>query len=183
MKFTWEPLKALFKKAGLDEPASVEEGIAALTDMVSKANESETQIAALTDQVNQAKDQEPDPAKYVPIDVAKGLQAQLAALTDQFNGKTVEQTVEQAIADGKLLPAQKAWATKLGQSNMVALTDYIGSTPVIAALTDQQTDKSGKKPEDTGTVALTDEESSIAKAMGMTEKEFIAAKEADKTGA
>lgn len=99
------------------------------------------------------------------------MQAELAALTAKINGAELTGTVEKAIADGKLLPAQRDWALQLGKTNLAALTAFIASAPVIGALGGQT---GGKAPggDGTATDALTGD---VMRAFGLTPEQFAKA--------
>lgn len=99
------------------------------------------------------------------------MQAELATLTAKINGAELTGTVEKAIADGKLLPAQRDWALQLGKTNLAALTAFIASAPVIGALGGQT---GGKAPggDGTATDALTGD---VMRAFGLTPEQFAKA--------
>lgn len=176
--------KALLAKLGLKEDATEEQAIAALTQLQTQAKDNDTKleeangkVAALTAQVDA-----PDPQKWVPVNVMQELQTQVAALTATQAQDNVQHTVNKAIEDGKLLPAQRDWAVSLGTSNVAALTQYIDTAKPIVALNHKQADNHQKPPGE-GIASLTDEELSIASAFGKTPQEFLAAKQADQAGA
>lgn len=76
------------------------------------------------------------------------LQAQVAALSAQINTDQVTRTVDQAITEHRLLPAQRDWAIGLGKSDMAQLNAYLKTAPVIPGL-DGQT--GGRGNESAGT--------------------------------
>lgn len=90
----------------------------------------------------------PDPAKWVSVDVMhqsvqqarEAASNDMAALTNQQN----EALITAALSDGRLLPAQEAWAQSLGKSDPDSLKSFLGNAPKIAALTATQTH--GKPP-------------------------------------
>lgn len=131
-----KPMKKLLKLLGLSKDATEDEAVAALTALQAAAATAETNIAALTAQV----EADPDPAKFVPIEVMKDLQAQVATLTAQTNEGRVEGVVDEALKNGLLTPAQKQWAINLGKSNLVSLTEYISGQAPIAAFNGTQAD-------------------------------------------
>ncbi|MFO1495142.1 MAG: phage protease [Lysobacterales bacterium] len=118
----------------------------------------------------------PDPAKFVPASVVEELKGQIAALSAKTAEREVGELVEAGLADGRLLPAQKEWATALGKGNLAALTAYLAATPAIAALSGSQT--RGRAPESTATNphALTETELAICAATGTTPEAFAKAK-------
>ncbi|WP_052190897.1 phage protease [Chitinibacter sp. ZOR0017] len=105
---------------------------AASVDLAALLVEQQTKIAALS--ANQA-----DPAKFVPIETMRELQGQLAALTLQVQQGEVEELIQVALSDGRLLGAQEAWARDLGKTNLAALKGYLDTAPAIAALSRPQT--------------------------------------------
>lgn len=108
------------------------------------------------------------------LQTVAALQGQVAALTEQVNGNQLADLVEGALKAGKLLPAQKDWATNLGKTDLAALRSYIDSAPVIAAgLQESQT--SGKEPKADPNAPLSDTEQAVCKAMGLTAEQFKAA--------
>ncbi|WOI46977.1 phage protease [Acidovorax sp. BLS4] len=116
----------------------------------------------------------PDPAKYVPISVVTDLQTNLAALTARQQAADIDAAVAPALADGRLLPAQEAWARDLGKSNLAALTSYLGTAQPIAALTSTQT--GGLPPAGTakGNAQLSKDELAICTAMNLTPEQYKA---------
>lgn len=87
----------------------------------------------------------PDPALFVPVTVMASLQAELAALSVIVNTDNINKLIAPALADGRLLPAQKAWAESLGKTDMSALSTYLATAQPIAALAGTQT--GGKAPD------------------------------------
>lgn len=93
------------------------------------------------------------------------LKQDIAALKNSENSNTVDALVKTGLDDGRLLPAQECWARELGQSNIAALKSYLDTTPAIAALKGQQTQRispKADKPED-----LDPEAVAVCKAMGI----------------
>jgi len=162
-----ETLKKLLAAIGLADNAAEADALAAVAALKAKAESADgmtTQIAAL-------KAQNPDPAKFVAVETMQQLQTQVAALSARLNEGEVGQAVEDALAVGKLLPAQKEWATELGKSNLAALKAYVEQTPAIAALGGTQTgneDPAGKKKPG----ELADSELAVCKAMGLSTEEY-----------
>ena len=63
--------------------------------------------------------------------VIAALQSQLATLTNKLNVDEVEALVAQAVADCKLLPVQRTWATELGKKNVADLKAYLAHAPKL----------------------------------------------------
>lgn len=108
-------------------PGSVPAALAAALGLGSAADE-----AAALAAVGQLR--KPDASSVQTIAT---LQTQLAALTAQMNTRTVNEAVDAAIAAGKLVPAMREWAVKLGQADMTQLNAYVAAAPVIPGLAGQ----------------------------------------------
>lgn len=133
-----------------------------------------SQVAALTAQVAT-----PDPSKFVSLAVLSATQnelaackSELAALKATAGDKELNSLVTAALADGRLLPAQEAWARDLGKSNMAALNTYLATVQPIAALTTTQT--GGKPPATDPATNLNADQLAVCKALGLSEAEFLA---------
>ena len=165
-----ETLKKLLAALGLAENIGEAEAVSAAVALKAKADSADglnTQVAAL-------KAQAPDPAKFVPVETMQQLQTQVASLTSRLNEGEVADVVEAALTAGKLLPAQKEWATELGRTNLAALKSYVEKTPAIAALGGMQTD--GKDLGDKNHQS-TGADLAVMKALGLTAEQFAAGKQ------
>lgn len=121
----------------------------------------------------------PDPTKFVALSQMQAVQTELNALKAQHAKEKADSLITQALSDGRLLPAQKAWAENLAQTNLVALSDYLATVTPNAALS------GGMQAKDAPTdnvVALSAEELAAAKMLGMSEAEFITAHKTQKEG-
>lgn len=110
-----------------------------------------------------AKPGEPDPAKFVPIDALKDVQAKLGELQED----KVLAAVDAAIEGGKLTPAQKDWALKLGKQDLSELNSFLATAPIF---------RGGKVVDGqpgTETSKLTEEERVVCSVMGWTEEDFL----------
>lgn len=139
----------------------------ALSDVYGKLKEKDGEVVALTAKVGA----EPNPSKYVPLSAMKDVQDKLNALSAQVHGDKVNDLIQTALSDGRLLPSQKEWAEKLGKSDITALSDYLAVAPPNQALAgghQAKDDPNKDKP-----VALSAAEQAAARALGMTEAEFI----------
>lgn len=134
-----ELLKQLLATLALPETTTEAEAIAAcaaLKAKADKAGELETQVAAL-------KTQTPDPAKYVPVAAMQDLQTQVAALSGAIAKRDLDEIIDLAMSEGKLLPAQEKWARELGATNIEALRGYVASAQALPALRNTQTNNRG----------------------------------------
>lgn len=111
------------------------------------------------------------------VKLVQEMQSQVAALTAQIQGDRVTQMVTEALSAGKLVPAQKDWAIKLGQTSVEQLSAFIAAAPVIAGAlgTPQSGGKEGGTGPGTGVAALSSDELKIATAMGIKPEDYKAA--------
>lgn len=134
-----ELLKKLLAALALAETTTEDAAIAAVTALKAKADktaELETQVAAL-------KTQTPDPAKFVPVAAMQDLQTKVAALSGAIAKRDLDELIEGAMSEGKLMPAQENWARNLGAKDMEALRGYVASAQALPALRGTQTRNSG----------------------------------------
>jgi phage I-like protein len=181
-------LEKLLAAIGLPATTTEDAAVAACTAIKAQADaaraalqldgnaSAETVTAACTSLRTAAASATPDPAKFVPVAVVEELKTSVAALTAQNAERQVEDLVAPALADGRLLPAQEAWARDLGKTNVAALTQYLKTAQPIAALAGTQTQ--GKPPaagaqENHG---LTADELAVAAACGMTPEAYAKGK-------
>lgn len=111
-------------------------------------------------------------ASTQPSEVVAQLKADLARLTAEVNARRIDDLIKPALADGRLLPAQEAWARELGQSNLAALARYLDTAQPIAALVASQT--AGAQP---GQKApqLTEEQAALCRIAGWDAAVFTGA--------
>lgn len=182
-------LVAICTLLGLADTATEEEAVAACTaakprlDALDKIGEElgVDQVGdgtAVLTACAAIKTRAPDPAKYVAIGVVEDLKAQVAALTAKQTEREVNELVEAGLADGRLLPAQKDWATALGKSDIAALSAYLKTAQPIAGLRGSQTRGQAPGGGDVDANGLTADELAVCTATGVTPKAFAAAKNA-----
>lgn len=131
-------------------------------DVYAKLAEKEQSVAALSTQVGN-----PDPAKFVPVEQVTALQAEFNQLKTSVETDKKTTLIETALSQGKLSPALKDWAQSL---SVDALSDYLDKAPAIAALSGEPQAKDDPNQK---VVALSAAEQAAARALGMTEAEFI----------
>jgi phage I-like protein len=105
------------------------------------------------------------------------LQGEIATLKAKGAGDEVAAAVDKALADGKLLPAQKDWALTLGRKDMAALTGFIASAPKLAP---GQTQTQGD-PDPQNQAALSAQQAEVFASFGIkpdAAKEFLAKQKA-----
>lgn len=127
-----------------------------------------TAVSALKSKADKAAD--PDPTRYVPIAAFEEVKAQVVALTTKHREDEVAALVEEGLADGRLLTAQKEWAESLGKSDIAALKTYLQKTPAIAALRSSQT--RGAPPEAANEHNLNDAELAVCRTLAIEPAEF-----------
>ena len=182
------PLLALILASlGLPETTTEADAIAALNQQFVTIKDKATAkgmilddgkiLASLTTEIDKvdekfatAQAQEPDPSKYVPIEVVTALNEEIAKL--QGNQKDpAEDAVTEALTNGQLLPAQKDWAMLFAQQNLDGFKDFLSKQPKIAALTQSQTAGKPVTPATT-TVALTADVKLVAAQLGVDAKDL-----------
>lgn len=162
-----ELLKKMLAAIGLQEDATETAALAALAALKTKAD----QVGGLETEVTALKSAAPDLSKYVPVETMTELRNQVATLTAQLNGKTVDDLVEVALSEGRLLPAQESWARDLGKSNLAALTQYLDTAQPIAALAGTQT--GGRQPAGGQPAGeLSDAQLAVCKQMGVAPEDY-----------
>ncbi|OFQ20895.1 I protein [Haemophilus sp. HMSC073C03] len=132
-------------------------------DVYAKLAEKEQSVAALSTQVGN-----PDPAKFVPVDQVAALQADFNALKTSVEADKKATLITAALSQGKLAPALKDWAQSL---SVEALSAYLEKAPAMAALSGEPQAKDDPEQK---VAALSAAEQAAARALGMTEAEFMA---------
>lgn len=132
-------------------------------DVYAKLAEKEQSVAALSTQVGN-----PDPAKFVPVEQVAALQADFNALKTSVEADKKAALITAALSQGKLAPALKDWAQSL---SVEALSAYLEKAPAMAALSGEPQAKGDPEQK---VVALSAAESAAAKALGLTEKDYMA---------
>ena len=171
-----ELLKKMLAQLGI----SVEDGkepdataaLAALSALKAKAGSADTlagEVAALKANDNGGA---VDPSKYVSVEVMHQLHAQIAVLSAQHNSSQLDQVLDKAKREGRIVPAMEAWARDLGNKDMAALQAFLDKAQPIAALAAMQTQD--KKPDDVTNpvAALSAEQKQAAEMLGMTHAEY-----------
>ncbi|MCK9109729.1 phage protease [Haemophilus influenzae] len=132
-------------------------------DVYAKLAEKEQSVAALSTQVGN-----PDPAKFVPVEQVAALQADFNALKTSVEADKKAELITAALSQGKLAPALKDWAQSL---SVEALSAYLEKAPAMAALSGEPQAKGDPEQK---VVALSAAESAAAKALGLSEKDYMA---------
>ena len=163
-----ELLKKLLAALGLPEDASEEQALSAIKALTDKPA-----VAATT-----ATTTAPDPAQYVPVAVVQELQTNLAALSASVHSRAVDDVIAPAMSDGRLLPAEEAWArdTAKTPAGLASLTSLLKVRQPIAALASTQTKGQPPAAAATDTHGVTADELAVAAACGMTPEAYAKGK-------
>ncbi|WP_293266749.1 phage protease [Neptunomonas sp.] len=187
-KKTEHSMNELLKKMLVQLGIQVEEGkepdaaavLAALSELQTKAGSADTlatEVVAL-----KAGNTLPivDPAKYVPVEAVHQLHAQIAVLSAEGASTQLDQVIDKAKQEGRLVPAMEAWARDLGKQDLAVLQSFLDKSQPIAALAAMQTD--GKKPDADNPdplATLSADEKKVCLATGISEADFLKTKKGD----
>lgn len=189
-------LRQLASKENSMDPITQIAGLLGLTaeksaDIVSRVTAllaAETQLAAIT---KAAKLEGPDaatqicarlaapaadPAQFVPKASFDQLQTQFAELQKTVRDGSVEAALEKARDEGKLTPDLEGWATQLASKDLAEFQAWAAVAPVRVNVTGKR-QLAGREPP-VKTDALDETERQVAALMGVTEKDFLATRNA-----
>lgn len=183
-----DPIEQIAGLLGLpaDKPEDIVSRVTALAT-------AETQLASITKAAGVAGDdavtqvcaklnaKAPDPGAFVPMETFQEVQTQLASLQSVVQGDKVEAALEGARAAGKLTPAMEEWATQLASKDLTAFEGWAKAAPVMVPLGERQL--AGKRPPEVNPDKLSDVERQMASAMGVSEADFLATRNAEQKGA
>lgn len=157
----------------------------ALTALKAKADEADT----LTNQLSNANDAvaalkansptEVNLAKYVPVETYNALHTEMVALKSTSDNQTVEQEINKAKQDGRVIASEEEYLTSLGnQQGIAALKAVLDARSPIASLTAQQTTHAPKPEQNKdGLAALTADEKYAADQLGLSHAAYAKAKQ------
>lgn len=157
----------------------------ALTALKTKADEADTlttQLSNANDAVAALKANSPTEvnlAKYVPVETYNALHTEMVALKSTSDNQTVEQEINKAKQDGRVITSEEEYLTSLGnQQGIAALKAVLDARSPIASLTAQQT-INAPKPEQNkdGLAALTTDEKYAADQLGLSHTAYAKAKQ------
>ena len=124
----------------------------------------------LGEEVTALKQTQFDPSKHVELGTFEEVKSELATLKAASLDAEVASLVALGMKDGRLLPAQEAWASDLGKKDVAALKSYLDTTPAIEALKRTQTD--GTPPEGGDDVQLSAEEVAVCTQMNVSPEDY-----------
>jgi phage I-like protein len=144
------------------------EKLAAMLGVPADCTEDEAVAACqrLIDERDAAHRREPDPAKYVPIDLHKQVADQLAALQEEIARRDAEAAVEAAMSARKVSPGMKEWALSYASRDLEGFKAFVAAAPEIVP------EGAHRRTESAHGVVLTDEDRIAIRLLGMTEEAF-----------
>lgn len=170
-----QAIAALTARMQVDPLSDVRQALGLATDA-----KPDTITAACSALKTKAEASSADPSKYVPVAQFESLKTDFAALSAKLTTSEVSDLVNAGLSDGRLLAAQKDWATALGGKDIAALKAYLDTAQPIAALRASQT--GGNPPANAKTEAnpeaLTTDELAVCRACGISAEAFAKAKAA-----
>lgn len=149
--------KAVAKAAGLAEDATAAD--------VEKAVSTAVAAAAAGDV---------DPTKFVPRSEFDQMQSRLAAIETGTAAASATAKVDQAVKDGKVMPASRDWALALAAKDPESFDKFLEGAPKILG--------AGRvapaDPAPGGGDALTADEKAVCRATGVSEEDFVKSRKA-----
>ncbi len=171
----------LCTELSLPETANEEEIIVAIKDLV-KSKAKEQPVAASYKQpsstnLNSVSQEQGEP--MVPLSVLTALQHEMADKSALFVQKARESdeqaltnSIQSALADGRLTKSLEDWAYKLGRTDRATLDSYLYSAKPIAALTTMQTTSMQTQQTATNS-SLSEEDKYAARQLGISDTDFV----------
>lgn len=182
-------MKSIASALGLAEDASEEEVLAAIKDMMEKSTAQSAQLTAIDTTLGEVrvtvglaadadvaaiaaalaeKTAVIDPAQFVP---RASYDALAKTIRENAEASAIA-AVDQAVADGKVPPAQRDWALDLAKKDLSSFHSFISAAVPFAA-----GDVLNKQPEGAGKhTALTEAEAIACEMTGQSPEDFLAAK-------
>ena len=129
-------------------------------------------VVSVRSLVSEKAGNRPDPAKFVPIDVFEKLAAELNIRNQGMADELAERHVAEQITAGRMFPFLKDWGVALCRTNRPAFDAFVSKTsPGLQGLFAP----SGINRLAPSKARLSDTETTIARKLGQTDDEFIAA--------
>jgi phage I-like protein len=110
-----------------EEAATPEQLVEAVTDYVE--DEVKKEVASRMQKATASA----DPSKFVPIEVLKQVQQQVASLVASEKETKATAAVDAAVKAGKIIPAQRDWAKSYASADLKGFESYVAGAPVIVA--------------------------------------------------
>lgn len=167
---------------GLSDDAGEEEILAAIKDVMERSTAQASALASARSALGLADDADGeaiaaaasakaagiDPAQFVP---RASYDALAKTIRENAEASAIA-AVDQAVADGKVPPAQRDWALDLAKKDLASFHSFLDAAVPFAA-----GDMLNKQPDDAGKhTALTEDEAIACEMTGMSPEDFLAAK-------
>ncbi len=169
---TMDWLKKLLAKLGLQEGASGEDVITAITKLSEKPPETKEVIAK--EVINALEIEEGDVSTVVASihalkQAGKGVvsRQEFDTLQAKLRKQDADKVVAKAIAAGKVTPDQKEWADDYAKKDLEGFKTFITKAPVVVPVSDLP-----KKQDTVDADGLTDTDLQIAKMMDVSKEDF-----------
>ena len=175
VKLQGETMQAIAEAMGLNKDAKPD----AIAKAVTAAAEKATAAAKESGEGKEKKaagSAKPDPAEFVAIAAFNEVVDQVKALTAQLAESGATEAVDKAIAEGRLVPAQRDWALEYAASNPEGFAAYAEKQPVLVKPGTEI--PAAVKPK-AGSDGLTPDERIVCTAMGQDPEKFLATKKAN----
>lgn len=184
-------LAMLRKLLGLPDTADEAACTAALTalpqeNLLALLKSKDDALTAAQTAIAAAKATPPDAAQYVALATFSAVQseaAQLRAKVAELEGAqavaALSTEIDAALKDGRLAASVKDWAIDMAKTNPDTLRAFLKAAPPIPALAGQQSAANGQPGDGAGLAALTADDKYVCAQLGMSEAEFLKAKEAN----
>lgn len=134
---TMEFLKSLAELVGLDpETATEEEVLAAIQGMMRNEEEVPEELAEVLELEEGEVTIAAAKKKIYAMKAGRVPAGELAAVNRQLAEMRAEKTVEIAMREGKITPAQKNWATKQAAKDPKGFAEYLATAPKVVSMTE-----------------------------------------------
>lgn len=173
-----EKLRQLLARLGITVPADADitdEHATAALSAFDTLNTEAGKVAALSAELQTAKATTVDLTKWVPVETVNALRQQLVEATAQGATATLSAVLDKAQQEGRIFPAERSYMESLGaQIGVAALSAQLELKQPIAALTALQTTITPPvQQQKERLAALSADEQAAAKALGMTDADYI----------
>lgn len=184
-------LAMLRKLLGLPDTADEAACTAALSllpqeNLLALLKSKDDTLTAAQTAIAAAKATPPDTSHYVCMATFSAVQseaAQLRAKVAELEGAqsvaALSAEIDAALKDGRLAASVKDWAIDMAKTNPDTLRAFLKAAPPIPALAGQQSAANGQPGDGAGVAALTTEDKYVCAQLGMSETEYLKAKEAN----
>lgn len=153
-------LKQLNELLGLDAGADAAAALAAAKDLQGKATATQTAMNSLRQAIGAADSADLQTVansvltQFVPRSEYERVANALSSQQQQTKETEIDQVVDQAIADGKVAPANRGYFRAQASADLVAFKTFVAGAPVIAAPANTQRAANSQQERQQGENAL-----------------------------